>query len=205
MNKRTIIEQTSRAFEFIQKLYFEVSYLVKEVEGLLAEEKENFIIGRPRGYQITWRSSSGLEPVNVRLWLMRKFSVFFVPEEKTKSRSGMTITRFSGNLQVIYLRFILDDNDLAQPIIMAGVLQNFELKDDWGNKFEKVMTHLEYRENQMVINNNRLSYEDSHLSFEGEVFQVNLYDINSGEDIEGKVIRPVLNLFRGKNSTELES
>ena len=196
MNNRTMIEQTSRAFEFIQKLYFEVSYLVKELEGLLAEEKENFIIGRPSGYQITWRSSSGLEPVNVRLWLMRKFSVFFVPEEKTESRRGMTITSFSDDLRVIYLRFILDDNDLSQSIILVSVLYNFNIKDDWGKKFEKLMTHLEYRESQMLINDNRLSFEDSHLSFDGDVFEVKLFEINSGMDIETDIVNPLIDIYR---------
>ena len=44
MNKDKLIKQTENAFEFVQKLYFECSYLIKELEGLLAEEKENFIM-----------------------------------------------------------------------------------------------------------------------------------------------------------------
>ena len=42
MNKSELIAQTRLAFEFIQKLYFEISYLIKEMEGLLAEEEEEF-------------------------------------------------------------------------------------------------------------------------------------------------------------------
>jgi hypothetical protein len=77
-NKREIVEQTRLAFEFIEKLYLEASYLVKEIEGMLAEEEEKFIIGRPSGYGVTTRSSTGLEPNFVRLWLLKKFGVFFV-------------------------------------------------------------------------------------------------------------------------------
>ena len=53
-NKNDLIEQTYLAFDFIQKLYLEVSYLIKEIEGNLQEEKEKFIIGKPGGgYAIT--------------------------------------------------------------------------------------------------------------------------------------------------------
>ena len=49
MSSQNLIRQTKNAFEYIQKLYLESSYLIKEMEGLLKEEEENFIIGRPSG------------------------------------------------------------------------------------------------------------------------------------------------------------
>lgn len=52
MEKAEIVTQTKRAFDFIQKLYLEVSYLFKEVEGLLGETDEHFIIGRLGGYGV---------------------------------------------------------------------------------------------------------------------------------------------------------
>jgi len=45
MEKTELITQTQLAFDFIQKLYFEVSYLIKEVEGQLAQEEEGFMLG----------------------------------------------------------------------------------------------------------------------------------------------------------------
>ena len=36
MEKKKVVEQTKLAFEFIQKLYHEIAYLIKEVEGQLA-------------------------------------------------------------------------------------------------------------------------------------------------------------------------
>ena len=66
-NKSGIIEQTNLAFDFIQKLNLEVSYLIKEVEAMLSEEGERFIIGNPAGYGISARSSTGLETANVSL------------------------------------------------------------------------------------------------------------------------------------------
>jgi hypothetical protein len=88
MKKKEIVEQTRLAFDFIQKLYFEVSYLIKEIEGLLAEEEEEFVIGRPSGYGINTRSSTGLEANNIRLWPLRKLAVFFVPEARTQRKNG---------------------------------------------------------------------------------------------------------------------
>ena len=35
MDKQELIEQTRNSFDFLQKLYLEVSYLIKEIEGQL--------------------------------------------------------------------------------------------------------------------------------------------------------------------------
>jgi hypothetical protein len=61
-----------------------VSHPIKEMEGLLNEEDEEFIIGRLSGYGISKRSSTGLEANNVALWLMKTFAVFFVPQKMTE-------------------------------------------------------------------------------------------------------------------------
>ena len=125
MTKKEIIKQTKLAFEFLQKLYFEVSYLIKEVEGLLAEEDETFIIGRPSGYSISYRSSTGLEPKNVDLWLMRTAAVFFVPEVDTESGRGQTHTPLEPEIKVLYLRIVLDDDEIDQPYVQFGVMTKF--------------------------------------------------------------------------------
>ena len=86
-----LIDQTKLAFDFLQKLYLEVSYLIKETEGLLHEEEEKFLIGKPSGYGVSSRSSTGLESNSISLWLLRKFAVFFVPEDKTTLKKGQTV------------------------------------------------------------------------------------------------------------------
>ena len=42
-----IVSQTKAAFDFMEKLYLETSYLVKDIEGILYDEDEKFVIGRP--------------------------------------------------------------------------------------------------------------------------------------------------------------
>ena len=96
-----LIEQTTNAFDFVQKLYFEISYLIKEIEGQLQQEPEIFLIGRPTGYAVTTKTSTGLEPVNVEQWLSKSFTVFFCPDNLTKINRGYTITRFRDDLKLL--------------------------------------------------------------------------------------------------------
>lgn len=198
MEKKELISQTKLAFEFIQKLYLEVSYLIKEVEGLLAQEEEEFIIGRPSGYAVATRNSAGLDPINVNLWLYRKLSVFFVPKSSTKTFKGQTITHLGEKHKILYLRAVLDDKNIREPIIYFGVLQNFEKKrKGWPEKIEQVMAHIEYNETKVFDGGKDIDYEDAYITFKGNLVSANLYDINSSQEIAEKLIMPGLNIFRG--------
>jgi len=153
-DKREIVKQTSLAFDFISKLYLEVSYLIKEIEGLLYQEEEKFIIGRPAGYGITARKTTGLDANNLSLWLMRKFAVFFIPEEQTKKEKGQTITAIDEKLKVLYLRFILDGDEVKAPTIYSGILHKIDKKPQAKGikKFEHIMGHLEYNDLKIFKN-----------------------------------------------------
>jgi hypothetical protein len=199
MTESHIVEQTKLAFEFIQKLYLEVSYLIKEIEGLLAEEPEKFVIGRSGGYAITTRSSTGLETNNVYLWPLRKLSVFFVPEDYTDLKGGLTITRFVDDLKVIYLRVILNDKDLTEPLIYSGVLFEFIRKDPkgkWPVKFEQLMAHFEYNEHKVFPQLNPLKYEDAYIRFSGKLNSTSLYTLTDSQKISECIIAPSLEMFR---------
>jgi hypothetical protein len=198
MTKKEIVQQTKLAFDFTQKLYFEVSYLIKEIEGLLAEEEEQFIIGRPGGYSITNRASSGLDTNNVNLWLMRMLSVFFVPVELTKISGGLTTTEFRKGLKVIFLRIVLDDKDNNEPYIYFGVMNDISGRKDgkFPKKFEELIRHIEYSYSKVFTGDSSIDYEDISCKFKGKFIRVNLFDVNSSEEIIKLVITPVLKLFR---------
>src|SRR5665647_634698 len=101
--------QTRNALNFVQKLYFEISYLIKEIEGLLLHtEDEEFVIVRPSGYAVTSGKSTGLEPANVEWWLSKAFTVFFVPDKDTKLQSGTTTTPFHNHLRILLLDIELE-------------------------------------------------------------------------------------------------
>lgn len=195
--KDEIIEQTKLAFDLLQKLYLETSYLVKEIEGILNEEIENFLIGRPSGYGIASRSSTGLDANLVRLWLLRKFAVFFVAEDKTEIMGGATNTKLSSELKVLYLRIILDDPKIEEPTVYSGALYRIEKKPEmvkW-KKFEHIMGHLEYNDDKIFIEPSKINYEDSRLKLRGKLITNGLYDINDSEDIKRLIIKPSLKIY----------
>jgi len=197
-NKSEIVEQSNLAINFIEKLYLESSYLIKEIEGILNEEEEKFVIGRPAGYAISSVSSRGLEPNNVRMWLLKKFSVFFVPEEKTEYKRGVHTTKINKDLKVLYLRIVLYDKNVKEPTVYSGVLYNIEKKVEisWIKKFEHIMTNLEYNENKVFKDIQKINYENIYIKIQGELIKNNLYEINDSETIVKKIIKPSLELYR---------
>ena len=198
VDKNELIEQTNLAFDFIQKLYIETSYLIREIESSLLEEDERFVIGRPGGYAITGRRSAGLEPTNVNLWPLRKFAVFFAPKDKTETKGGQRITPIGESLRVFYLRIVLDDKDLNEPVVYSGVLYNFGIQRQTKGitRFEHIMTHLEYNENKVFKNAEKIDYEDARIKFQGDLIKNNLFEINDSRDIHEKIIDPSPKLFR---------
>lgn len=199
IDKSEITEQANLAFDFIQKLYLEVSYLIKEIEGNLHEEEEKFIIGRPAGYGISARSSTGLESTNVNLWLLRKFAVFFVPEDKTRTERGQTITEIDENIKILYLRIVLSDKTINEPVVYSGVLYNIQKKTlpKWIKKFESVMGNIiEYNDDKIFKNPEQIDYEDSSIKFQGKLIKTNLFEINDSETIVERIIKPSLELYR---------
>lgn len=198
VNKKELIEQTNLAFDFIQKLYFEVSYLIKEIEGILDEEEEDFTIGKPTGYGISARSSTGLESTSVNLWLLRKFAVFFVPKGKTDFKRGQTITKIDKNLKILYLRIVLTDKNIDEPAVYSGVLYNIQKKPQAKGieKFENVMGYLEYNDDKIFKNVEKIDYEDTYIKIQGELVKNNLFEINDSKTILKKIIEPSLALFR---------
>jgi len=199
VDRKEIVTQTQLAFEFIQKLYLEVSYLIKEIEGTLFEEKEKFSICRPGGYGVTARGSTGLESVFVNMWLMRKLAVAFIPEILTKMEKGQTHTEISKDLRVLYLRVVLDDTTIDQPKLYTGYFTNFEANkagERLRNRFENMMSHITYND-QKVFNNPRVvEYEDAYFKFDGKFIETNLYDIPDSKTLSEKVIIPTLALYR---------
>ena len=192
MEKETMIEQTKLAFSLIQKLYFEVALLIQEIEGMLGEEEERFVIGKPSGYAITARRSTGLERFNVPYWMVKKLAVFFVPENMSTNKTGMTNTTITPQLKLIYLRVVLDDKDIREPKIYAGVFHHIKSKNN--KKFEYSMAAFDYRD--LISKDGDITYEDTNIQMKGTFISNHLYDLNDSEQISAKIIKPLLRIFR---------
>jgi len=198
-NKSEIVEQSNLAFNFVEKLYLESSYLIKEIEGILNEEEEKFIIGKAGGYAVSALSSRGLEANYVKSWwLLKKFSVFFIPEEKTALKGGVTVTKIEKNLKVLYLRIVLYDKNIKEPMVYSGVLYNIEKKPEtkWITKFENVMVNLESNDYKVFKNIKKINYENAYLKIQGELIKNSLFEITDSETIVKKIIKPSLELYR---------
>jgi len=197
MKKHEIVKQTKIAFDFLDKLYTELSYLIKEIEGLLAEEQEEFQIGRPGGYQVTTRKSSSLDASNVKLWSLNMMSVFFAPKEHIRRTGGTTTTRFVDGLKIIYMRIVVDEPNIEEPYIDIGILYDIRGKGkSTVNKVEHLMNHIEYRYQNILFGGKQVDYEDGFARFRGQFFRVNLFDINNSEEIQNVLLEPVLALYR---------
>ena len=192
-NKTEIANQVNNAFDFIQKLYNESSYLIKEIEGQLGES--GFQMLRPSGYSISARSSTGLEPNNVNLWLLRKFAVAFVEESNTDLQKGQNVTEINENLKVLYFRVILNDKNQSEPQLIFGVLYDIKKYKDWVKKFENLITHFEYNDNKLFAKFPNIDYEDSTFGVKGKLEKVNLLEINSSDELIEKVINPAMKLY----------
>lgn len=197
MNKSEIAKQIKNAFEFIQKLFNESSYLIKEIEGQLAENEHRFQILKTSGYAISGRSSNGLEANNVIFWLLRKFGVAFVEEANTELKKGQNFTEINKDLKVIYIRIVLDDKNESAPQLIFGVFYEIEKHKDWIKKYENLMGQFEYVDNKMFAKFPNVDYEDSNFKIKGKFKKVNLLDINSSDELIEKVINPVIKIYEG--------
>jgi len=191
-----LAQQTMNAFDFVQKLYFETSYLIKEIEGLLQEEEEKFLIRRSGGYSITTRTSTGLDPFGVELWLMKNLTVFFAPESFTENFQGLTITKLQDSLKIIVVHIVFTDKEANEPKIIFGCLRDIKGKKKDYSKFESLMFEFSYNIKKIFSKLPNIDYEDIYCSFKGEFKQQNLFSINNSDKVRSKIIEPMLELYR---------
>lgn len=197
MNRSEIVEQTKLAFDFIQRLYLETSYCIKEMEGILKKEEEEFQILRPSGYSVSTRSSVGLESTLVEQWLLKKAVVGFAAKSHTNLIRGQTVTKFLPGLRIIVVRFALYDKDLLEPEVWAGIVSDIVQKKEY-SKFEYYMLNFAYSDKKMFQNLGESEYEDSDWTIKLNLIKRPLYDISNTEDIQRKIIEPVLRMYKGK-------
>ena len=192
-SKSEMVVQIKNAFDFIQKLYNESSYLLKEIEGQLSES--GFQILKPSGYSVSARSSTGLEQNNVNLWLLRKFAIGFVEKYESEQSTSQPTTEINDQLRVLYFKITLDEKGLSEPKLIFGVLYDIKKFKDWVKKFENLMGQFEYIDNKLFAKFPDVDYEDGTFKIKGKFKKVNLLDINSSDELIEKVINPALKLY----------
>ncbi|MEN8251365.1 MAG: hypothetical protein ABFS32_20715 [Bacteroidota bacterium] len=192
---KEIVNQINNAFDFMQKLYHESSYLIKEIEGQLGESDYRFKIIKPGGYGVTSRSSSGLESNNVNYWLMRKLSVAFVEGSDEEIKKSQNITIIDEELKVLYFRVVLNEKGASEPFLIFGVFYSIKQLKEWVKKFEQLMGVIEYTDKKLFDQFPNIDYQDATFRIKGKFKRVDLLDINSSTELIEKVINPAIKLY----------
>jgi len=192
-----LAEQTHNAFEFIEKLFLETSYLIKEVEGQLQQMPEEFVILRPAGYVVSTVTSTGLEAAGVRKWLRKRVAVAFLPEESTEVRAGQTHTPFSDDLRVLFLTIALNARELIEPAAFFGYVNRIKNKNKNYKKFESILWEFPGFAIKMLNSGPKISFDDGYCSMSGEVKKLKLYSVKTNEDVRKKLVEPMVKLYRG--------
>lgn len=184
------------AFDFVQKFYFEISYLMKEVEGQLAKEPEKFVICRKTGYGVTSYTSTQLDARQVQCWIPATLMVAFVPEECTKLFKGTTLTPIKTSLRPLFLHVEAHWTGMERPVIFSGVLESVRPKRKHVSKFEHLMFEFAYNPDELFAKLPEIDYEDRYCSLTGRATTTPLLSINSAEDVKAKLVDPMLKLYR---------
>jgi hypothetical protein len=197
MDKSTLTAQANSVFDYMFKFYREISFLIKEIEGILAREPEHFQIGKPRGYQISAPISWGLE--TPEFWWFRKFAVFFAPEGRIHPLGGKTKTAFMPDLKILYLMFILAEKNLGSPKIGVGIQCELESKstESYAKVEDTIANYLE-KNWELALSSGPLvevAFEDKWFKFKSRYKTNNLLDINIPDDIL-EFLNPILSEYR---------
>jgi hypothetical protein len=169
--------------------------LIKEVEGLLGQEDEDFVICRPSGYGVTSRTSTGLEPANVGLWMPKAFTVAYVPSAFTKVNKGQTVTEFSDDLKLLLLDIDVASEKGIEPRVAAGCLHDIKDMRTY-DKFERLMGSFSYNRKKIFAGLPTLDWADSYFSFKGDFSIEPLFGINDSDTVVEKLVAPMLGKYR---------
>lgn len=190
---KDLVKQTQSALDFVQKLYLETFYLIKEIEGLLSEE--DFGILKPNAYKVNAKTSTSLESWGVEEWLPKTLTVCFCKKDFIEGKSK-TSTKFRDDLKLLVLHIDIFDKKIKQPRLLFGVIKNIKNKVDNISKFENHMWEFAYNWEKIFANLPNIKYSDKQVAFEGETIEKNLLDINSSDDIVKELIKPVLKIYQ---------
>ncbi len=188
MERLEFIEQTDRALRYIDALNHEVALLFREVEAAL--KPHEFILGRPSGYGITTRTSTGLDSQYVASWLPTSFTTFFVHKDQTRFSSGITHTLPTPDLRPLIMHIELARR--PEPRILFGIIENIEIRHRKQQKFENYIGRIIQYSERIFANLPEVAFSDSAVSFTGKFQEAPLYDINNAAAIRKAIVEPLV-------------
>lgn len=133
--------------------------------------------------------------------MYKKLCAYFMPESITKVIGGRTEISFNEDLKMIYLLIILSEDKFKTPKIAIGTLSEFKKSTRRLRKVEYFIIPYMGKIWDFVKedgSNSRRFYKDSQIEFRAKFVIRDLFDVNSVQDIEKKLINPALRLYRQK-------
>jgi hypothetical protein len=197
MADKNIADQIKNSLTFIRKLHFEISYLIKEIEGMLIEEEERFTILKASGYSVIARTSNSLDSWGPNYWMPNDFSVFFSEESFIENDKGVTVTKVNKDLKILFVHIKVIDQDLNEPKIYFGYINNIGSKKSDDIKIEHMLGIFTYQSKTKIFElDKKIDFSDGRWHFKGEYLKRDLLSINSSNDVKSKIVDPLLKLYR---------
>lgn len=197
MADKNIAVQIKNSLSFIRKLHFEISYLIKEIEGMLIEEEERFTILKASGYSVIARTSNSLDSWGPNYWMPNDFSVFFTEEGFAENDKGITVTKVNKDLKILFIHIKIIDQDLNEPKIYFGYINNIGCKKSDDIKIEHMLGVFTYNSKTKIFElDKKIDFSDGRWNFTGEYLKRDLLSINNSNDVKSKIVDPLLKLYR---------
>ena len=197
---RDLAKDTKNAFDFIERLYRETVYLIKEVEGLLKhDEVSPFAIITSSGYAITTAASKSL--TMYRPWLPHDATVFFRPITSSTPVQSKAKTPISLGLNMLVLRVEFVSAAADRPQVLMACLHHVKMKRG-AQYFEDLNSTFAYgggiifaRRAEGVVD-----YEDAACIIKGRLIQADLFAIENSDAIVTRLVQPILEIYRSRRS-----
>ena len=167
-------------------------------------------IGKPSGYGVTVKGSTGLEPKYVNEWLAKRLAVFFTQRGVTDHsiKASGSATPFDDRLRVGLLHFDLQPADSGPPCVVVGVATDIIVikrinKSSKPDKFENYMALFQRKAPEVFIPTADLSseerrYKDNNISFHRDFFVVELFDLTDSAALHRLVTIPMKEMILGQ-------
>lgn len=165
-----------KAYEILENVYKEISRLINEFDKFFDKNGYQMVVGK--GKAITSNNTEKYD--SPESWAKKKFSIFYTEKSNSKNKGNKTETLIGSTTKLIQLGFILNAQNLTNPVLKVRLLSKFNKKNiKWDNRLERWRKYFNTYEDRLF--QNKKFYEvksDANIEFEVKEFCEDLTNIN---------------------------